>query len=146
MKHILIDFDGVVNVPPQRGTEGSWISVIVHYVHIYARKDVIEFINSVPQGALTWLTTWEDDTVLFSEIGLGYLPYIPFPTAPDRDWKVDAVHQWLAEHPDHEVVWIDDENELLSQVTHPRLLVLNPDPEVGLTSKNIKDLEDWLTT
>lgn len=143
MKHILMDFDGVVNVPDHRGVKDSWITTVLRYEPIYARKDVIEFINSVPQGTLTWLTTWESDTLFFSKIGLNSRPYIPFPNMPDRDWKVDAVHQWLIEHPDQEIMWVDDEKDLVSQITHPRLLIMSPDPKVGLTQQNLKDLEAW---
>ncbi len=71
------------------------------------------------------------------------------PAAPDpltgRWWKYDVVQRLLREHPDRELIWVDDELHKASRFRtwakrHPRVHAIGPNPRCGLTPRDLKAL------
>jgi hypothetical protein len=98
-----------------------------------------------------WLTTWKHDANELISPLVGFpedLPVVEW-TYGANDWRsLDgkgwAVRQWVAEHPGHPYIWVDDEHLEVEKRTFTgpdHALHVGPDPRRGLTTADLREIE-----
>ena len=103
-----------------------------------------------------WGSSRSEESCLSFGAGLG-LPSLPFIiNSEDRDsegWnKHHAIKRLLYQHPEEEIVWVDDEikgaikDGLIDDeiINSSRVLMISPSVEEGLTMKHLQDMHDFV--
>ena len=117
-------------------------------------------LGAVVSWHSTWRPPYTDDLARTV-----YLPDFPvFATedeflCPEPDerawWKLSAIKRWLRDHPDAQtaqLIWIDDdiddairEGEISPELLDdPRLKIISPTPDTGLTAENITTVTELI--
>lgn len=153
MKHLFLDFDGVISpyAPYQQkivdctsigGFDISYLEQVVSWVN-----DKVED----PEWKVYWLTTWVKKTHHLSVIGIHDDIEVIKPvqwTNPKNGlkWKPQAgIHQYNTiqqDSPGDIVVWIDDDPRIN---THPHLEYLHtfvPQENTGITQRIMNEIDD----
>lgn len=163
-KPILIcDVDGVLNpVPFREKTSPDW--KWEHTFRSTADSGGFNLNLSSEMGAaiealgcdITWLTTWivgqdHANSNIGKSIGWSFKSFPNIPENPYIFWKVMEVKRILA-NPGPKVIWIDDEAIEFSELfadeweldPHNRLLIINPETDIGLTKDHIDTMKVFL--
>lgn len=154
---VLLDFDGVVNAladKPDRSAHTHWERTELLDMPILYSPDVVVAINRLarqPHVTVWWLTSWEADSRLFTQLGFDDFDYVPCP--PDftgdmrsGDWKLG---QGLAESAAFAgtVIWIDDSSRIEHEVAKqrpPNITTIRPARHIGLSRRQLRTLEEHL--
>ncbi len=165
----LLDIDGVINAlarGPVRGSfpRDAWAQHAVEaeipglgpmLLPILVAQPVLQFIRDVHQAQtaqVLWHSTWR--TAAMTELAptLG-LPPIPISVAPEWTerppgwWKLPAAQRVVASG--RRLVWTDDDithygNELGDLADRQDALLICPDPDTGLTQRDLDRIADFL--
>lgn len=153
---LMVDIDGVISlfggVTRERlggSVEGSFHAIegIPHFLSATAAAHLLAL---EPSFELVWASGWEERAGEHLPHLLGLpksLPFLRFSRAVGRanaHWKLDAIGAYAAGRP---LAWIDDAfnpacHEWAAARSAPTLLV-QTDPEVGLTTVETRQLEGW---
>ena len=162
---VFVDVDGVL-VPLRSLTGdpawGAWAPESVSALGVVGVSALqLHAVGKLP-AQLVWATDWVDDAndVLGARVGRGHLPVCHRRDGRGFDWwKLGAITSWLAGNPGtRRVVWVDDKigdvgpdgrtwgSQLITllEVTSVELLLVEPDPDVGLTVAELAAIVDWL--
>lgn len=152
MKHVFLDFDGVVSpyssilhgIVPCASESGCDISYF---------PDIVEWINdkiNSPNWEVYWLTTWclyIDD---LSPVGISDAANVIYPDKHDDEenspcWKqtlgIQKYHDIIRNNPNDIVIWIDDEKDICTHPELDRLYSLSPDSYFGLTNEEMRKID-----
>jgi HAD domain in Swiss Army Knife RNA repair proteins len=156
---LCIDIDGVINALPRVARPGQ---VFVEVFWIDVDRPVIReldrLVNQSPglNTELAWLTTWGSSVEYLQRafrgrLGGGYVvAERPQGRYTSMGWKVTALTNYLAERGNPAYVWAEDEVIPLAIANHAgfaeglvsaggdRRLLVQPDPEVGLTLDDVE--------
>lgn len=107
---------------------------------------------------IVWATTWNHDANTFIAPNVGLpsdLPMLELPDINSTDpwigrpttWKLPTVAGWAAQHPDHRIVWFED--DLCSDARdwskdHGNTLLVQPSPNHGITRKHLDTVDAFL--
>jgi HAD domain in Swiss Army Knife RNA repair proteins len=152
---LMVDIDGVISLfgasapAGESGRKGSFHSIegIPHFLSATAAAHLLAL---APSFELVWASGWEEraNEHLPHLLGLPKgLPFLSFERSVGRSnahWKLDAIGTYAAGRP---LAWIDDAfnaacQEWAIERASPTLLV-QTDPEVGLTEREALQLEEW---
>jgi len=152
----MVDVDGVISLfagagspRERRPEEGSWHSIegMVHFLSATAAAHLLALAG---EFELVWASGWEEraDEHLPHLLGLpAGLPFLRFEHAVGRanaHWKLDAIDRYADGRP---LAWIDDalgaECEAWAQRRPSPTLLVQTDPEVGLTEAEARTLSAW---
>lgn len=162
---VFLDVDGVL-VPLRSLTGdpawGPWAPEPVSGMGVVGVSAAqLHAVGTLP-AQLVWATDWVDDAnaVLGARIGRGPLHVCQRRDGAGSDWwKLGAITAWLAGNPGaRRAVWVDDKigdvgpdgrtwgSQLITllEVTGVELLLVEPDPDVGLTVAELAAIVDWL--
>lgn len=152
---LMVDIDGVISLfgatSERRGAsvEGSFHAIegIPHFLSATAAAHLLAL---EPLFELVWASGWEERAGehLPHLLGLpGALPFLRFSRAVGRSnahWKLDAIGTYAAGRP---LAWIDDAFNpachLWAEERPAPTLLVQTDPELGLTTGEAQRLEDW---
>ena len=153
---LMVDIDGVISLfagagspRERRPEEGSWHSIegMVHFLSANAAAHLLALAG---EFELVWASGWEEraDEHLPHLLGLpSGLPFLRFERAVGRanaHWKLDAIDSYAA---GRALAWVDDalgpECEAWAQRRPSPTLLVQTDPEVGLTEVQTRTLADW---
>lgn len=157
---VLLDVDGVLN--PLRRSHGyrrhraSPVGMLLKlWLNPEHGRLLTELITDT--GAeLVWATYWRDhaNRWIAPRVGLPklrYVPIEPYPKGTELDrpslgaWKARCVAAWAGARP---FVWFEDEPDAAASLAALSdlgpYLVVQVDPEVGLTSGHVRTARDWL--
>jgi hypothetical protein len=153
---LMVDIDGVISlfgVSIRWGetghAEGSFHSIegIPHFLSSAAAGHLL---GLAPLFDLVWASGWEEraDEHLPHLLGLpAGLPFLRFSRAVGRSnahWKLDAIEAHAA---GRALAWIDDalgeECRAWALARSAPTLLVQTEPERGLTSREARQLEDW---
>lgn len=163
----ILDVDGVLNKLPTHQNSPS-TPVTDRHGRTYPMRiidieilDALEKITMRPNVSLAWLTTWGKDVQLLVD-GLfqGRLDHGHIlAERPDQifvasDWKLRALLLHLETLHNPPIIWADDDaiNAALmlrpdfAKRTDMKRLLLDPNPEVGLTLRDIEEIGEFLDT
>lgn len=152
MKHVFLDFDGVVSpyssilhgIVPCASESGCDISYF---------PDVVKWINDKinnPNWEVYWLTTWclyIDD---LSPVGISDAANVIYPDKHDDEenspcWKqtlgIQKYHDIIRNNPNDIVIWIDDEKDICTHPELDRLCSISPDSYFGLTNEEMRRID-----
>lgn len=148
MRHLFLDFDGVVSpYTPYAGTSSLVPCGSVGGFDISYLPDVVEWANGKitdPEWRVYLLSTWSGKPhhlrptgLIVDEVApLRPLRYMSLKNG--RKWKPDAgiaqYNRIIRDDPDALVVWIDDEPDINRHPMMEHLVSVCPDPNVGLTA------------
>jgi hypothetical protein len=152
-----LDIDGVINaLRPHNGLRATRARTSGESWPIHWSAEVVELINTCHRSGLAevrWLTTWEQDAHRALAPAVGLDPFVSYDTPPGRPrhgwWKADVVADVVGAE-QRPFVWTDDdlavENvaEMVGRLGVDHLLVA-PDPDLGLTSVNLRNVVDFLS-
>lgn len=150
-----LDIDGVVNaLEPADGLVRTTAECMGHQFTIHYSPEVVEVINAAHRAGLVevrWLSTWEQEarTSFAPAVGLDDFAAYSIPDGDTGRWyKADVVDRVVAEE-GRPFVWTDDENDLepyglLDAALAQHRLLLAPDPDVGLSLKNLTRIHEFL--
>jgi hypothetical protein len=149
---LMVDIDGVISLfgfPPEDRPDGSFHSIdgIFHFLSSSAAAHLLELVSVFD---LVWCSGWEEKANEYLPLLLGLpnvLPFLSFVRSPGKanaHWKLDAIDDYAGSRP---LAWIDDAfndscHEWAAARATPTLLV-QTDPAVGLTSKDVELLSAW---
>jgi hypothetical protein len=152
---LMVDIDGVISLfgapaPTGRGSrEGSFHSIegMPHFLSATAAAHLLALSR---RFELVWASGWEEraNEHLPHLLGLPKgMPFLSFERSVGRSnahWKLDAIGRYAAGRP---LAWVDDAfnaacHEWALERPSPTLLV-QTDPEVGLTEREALRLEGW---
>ncbi len=152
---LMVDIDGVISLfgaaepSGRRGVEGSFHSIegIPHFLSATAASHLLGLST---RFELVWASGWEEraDEHLPHLLGLPRgLPFLRFERSVGRSnahWKLDAIGTYAG---GRALAWIDDAfnrdcHAWAQERTSPTLLV-QTEPEVGLTQREAQRLEAW---
>lgn len=131
--------------------------------------DLIGALNEIaalPNVRFHWLTTWQDEARYGLSRRVGLTGGDTWPVLGKADyqaarlarwstetwWKLNAARAHAQANPEAGIVWIDDdlnfEREALEWVEamFPRVLMICPETEVGLTPADIRRIRSWIET
>jgi HAD domain in Swiss Army Knife RNA repair proteins len=149
-----MDIDGVLSLfgfgsderPP-----GTWLQVdgAPHLLSPTAGEHLLTLQRDFD---VVWCSGWEEkaNEYLPHALGLaGPLPYLSFDRAPARGhahWKLGAIELYAG--PDAPIAWVDDAlgdacRTWAGGRSGPTLLI-EPDPQAGLTAAHVTQLQDWV--
>lgn len=153
---VLLDFDDVVNVTrrePMWSAHSRWEFTELMGFPIRWSPDVVDCVNAVadrPNVTVKWLTSWEADSALFTELGFHDFGYLsPIDHLDDEDiregrWKV-AAGLAAADAFDGAVTWIDDDpmiNHAVAASGRSNITRIMPSPACGISRKQLRLLAD----
>ena len=156
----MVDIDGVISLfwtsTDERGrpgtantAEGSFHSIegIPHFLSATAAAHLLDLASHYE---LVWASGWEEKANEHLPYLLGLpqkMPFLQFERAVGRSnahWKLDAISEYAAGRP---LAWIDD---AIDDSCHawalermPPTLLVQTDPQAGLTSREAQLLLDW---
>jgi hypothetical protein len=149
---LLVDVDGVISLfgfDPVRPPDGNFQNVdgIAHFLSAQAARHLLDLSQAFEP---VWCTGWEEkaNEHLPHALGLpGPWPYLEFAgpaVAGSGHWKLEAVERYARERP---MAWIDDGHDERTRAwaearTAPTLLI-RPEPRVGLTAEQCRQLLEW---
>jgi len=152
----MVDVDGVISLfagaagpRERRAEEGRWHSIdgMVHFLSWGAAAHLLALAEDYE---LVWASGWEEraDEHLPHLLGLpAGLPFLRFERAVGRanaHWKLDAIDAYAAGRP---LAWIDDALgpacEVWASARAAPTLLVQTDPELGLTSAEAELLRSW---
>lgn len=162
---VYLDVDGVINAvyPSDSSPEWGWSrpgenrrasGFPIHY-----SPELVAALNELaarPHVRFHWLTTWLDHAprYLTRRIGLHGKdwPVVGKMHMYSRDagiswWKLAAIQEHV--DPSNRIVWIDDDliddgaREWAASLGD-RILLVQPDPYVGITKDMFKFIDDWI--
>lgn len=163
---LFLDVDGVLNSYPVTGfrfLRERRKKVRAWNFELHYRPSIVRALDRLCSKRLVdivWLSTWSHRCRTEIEPGLGFrrsYPIIPMPddsynrfaSDPQTWWKAIAVEQWMADHPDDRVVWIDDDlaaprtREHFAQAYPQRLLMIAPRFHRGLGEEHFGAIRDF---
>ncbi|HEY1521659.1 MAG TPA: hypothetical protein VGF70_01485 [Solirubrobacteraceae bacterium] len=150
---LLIDVDGVISLfgfDPARPPDGNFQNVdgIPHFLSAQAARHLLDLSQSFDP---VWCTGWEEkaNEHLPRALGLpGPWPYLEFAgpaIAGSGHWKLDAVDRYAG--PLRPVAWIDDGHDertrAWAQARSAPTLLICPEPPIGLTQDQCRQLIEW---
>lgn len=167
----LLDIDGVVNALA-RGQifdsfpQDDWAQHVVEadipnmgtmVLPILVARPVLDFVAEVQQSGraeVRWHSTWR--TAAMTDLGptLG-LPPIPISIAPEWTerppgwWKLPAARR--VRKSGRRLIWTDDDlasyqEETADLAADPDALLISPDPQLGLTQRDLDQITEFLNT
>jgi hypothetical protein len=156
---LMVDIDGVislfgVSLVPGRGRDartGSFHSIegIPHFLSAIAAAHLLELAS---QFELVWASGWEEraDEHLPHLLGLpAGLPFLSFSRSVGRSnahWKLDAIEAHAA---GRALAWVDDalddECRAWAESRSAPTLLVQTDPQLGLTEREARQLASWAT-
>jgi hypothetical protein len=152
---LLVDVDGVLSLfGAARVAPETLLPTLVDGVpHLLSRTAAEALQELVPAFECVWCTGWKDraDAHLPHLLGLprGW-PHVRFKTGPNHGghWKLGGIDAFAG--PDRPLAWIDDHLDDACRVwaaarPGPTLL-LETDPEVGLTRAHVARARAWTAT
>lgn len=153
-----LDIDGVVNaLRPRDGLSATKARTSGETWPIHWSAEVVQLINTCHRSGLAevrWLTTWEQDAhlSLAPAVGLDAFSSYDIPLdSPRHDWwKADVVADVIGAER-RPFVWTDDDlavedvAEMIDRLEVDHLLVA-PDPDLGLTSADLRTVVNFLST
>jgi len=152
---LMVDIDGVISlfgasaVGARRGVEGSFHSIegIPHFLSATAASHLLGLSS---RFELVWASGWEEraDEHLPHLLGLPRgLPFLRFERSVGRTnahWKLDAIGTYAR---GRALAWIDDafnsDCHAWAQERAVPTLLVQTEPEVGLTQREAQRLEAW---
>lgn len=169
----LLDVDGVLNAVVSSGKKppksagwpaDSWRDFHARHrdkwYRIVAAEPVLDVVRRAHTEKLAevrWLTTWEDDDAVLTEIApkLG-LP--EFPVAGRQEefparhlwWKLPIAMRTYAEDPDRDLLWTDDHfsmwrpAKVWATTYQDRVTVVSPNEGQGLIPAHVNKIVRWL--
>ncbi|MFE6966805.1 FtsK/SpoIIIE domain-containing protein [Agromyces sp. NPDC057679] len=162
-KVVFLDVDGAVAPLKSAGDAawGDWRMIEVPGMGAVSVSDRMLATIGAMDAKIVWLTDWEDyanDT--FSELlGRGRLPVLGRRASRHGWWKLDAIADYLDQHPDVErAVWIDDKlrdesplgltweevSEELFEIAEVEVMLAGTRIETGLTVEEADFIDGWL--
>lgn len=153
MKHLFLDFDGVVSpfirvntdVIPCISDSGFDISYLEY---------VIEWINDKvadPEWKVYWLTTWVDRIQELDKTGVSSKIEVIHKTKDDilinhgHLWKPEAgikkYHEIINENLDDIVIWIDDDSRIVNHPSLTNIVSFSPNKYRGLTREELDTID-----
>jgi hypothetical protein len=165
----LLDIDGVINAlarGPVRGSfpRDAWAQHAVEaeipglgpmLLPILVAHPVLQFVRDVVEAGsaeVRWHSTWRTAALTDLAPTLG-LPPIPMSIAPEWTqrptgwWKLPAAQRVVASG--RRLVWTDDDithfrDEIGDLAGRPDALLISPDPDTGLTQRELDRIADFL--
>lgn len=165
----LLDIDGVLNAASKKPVRSVWPrdQWIAGHAHdgrqswpILAARPVAEFIREVHEtqrAEIRWHTTWQQEARAVGK--LLNLPDFPIADAPewadalrlDQWWKIGAALR-VVEDEGRRLVWTDDDAgdrwnlpAGIRERLEGRALIVAPSPYTGLTPKQLRQIDRFLT-
>lgn len=155
---IACDIDGVLApVTLDAGKECIWLPKVNYGTHVLTRVvSALKYWHHLGARVM-WHSTWRPPyTDELAEM-LNLPSFEVFasdeeflrPTPPERWWKLAAVERWLRESTSEDrLIWIDDDidygistGEITPSILEdPRLTILSPDTEIGLSQEQIDQI------
>lgn len=162
----LLDVDGVINALAKSSTlrllnSGweNWTQKTVMGYPITYVEDLIKFINIAHNSGkvdIQWLTTWEDNDAVYNfltpELGLEHFEIAGRQSEHLSNkfsdyshwWKLKVVEELSVDH--KKIIWTDDDINQFSQAVNfvnnsPHVHAIIPDPRIGLTRNQTKEIE-----
>lgn len=151
MKHLILDFDGVINVYQhnellEEPTHwDTWEETKFAQYPICYSPELIQWVNNKvedPEWKVYWLSSWCKKTHWFSTIGLSdkitaIQPLNYINPRKGYVWKkpagLDLINRILSEHPEDTIVWVDDEPAVnWMENTPPQVQTITTDEHAGL--------------
>src|SRR4051794_438051 len=152
---LLVDIDGVLSLfGDRRAVPGTLVPTLVDGVpHLLSRTAAEALQTLVPGFECVWCTGWKDraDSYLPHLLGLprGW-PYVHFESAPNHGghYKLGGIDAFAGR--DRPLAWIDDHLDAAchawaAERPGPTLL-LQTDPEIGLTRAHVARARAWSAT
>lgn len=152
MKHLFLDFDGVIS-PYSSILHGIIPCVSESGCDISYFPDIVEWINdkiNSPNWKVYWLTTWCPDIEELDPVGIDKKIEIignttDLITEEGYIWKkevgIEKYHQIINDNPNDLIVWIDDEEDICTHPELDRLYSLSPDSYFGLTNEEMRKID-----
>ena len=163
---LLLDVDGVLNIPRGRLPEG-WRRDRFNGYELSWDPSVTSRLRELHEAGrveIQWLTTWttDADRLLAEPMGLprGLKVHDREDAAPvgflgrlnglSGWWKLAAAREVAEAEPDRRIIWIDDDLAAQAADTgewlaaRPHVLVVAPDLFEGLTHQQLDEVEAWL--
>lgn len=152
---LMVDIDGVISLfgVPSKHMDGSVdgsFHVIEGMPHFLSATAATHLLALASLFELVWASGWEEraDEHLPYLLGLPKaLPFLRFSRAVGRanaHWKLDAIGTYADGRP---LAWIDDAFNpachLWAEERPAPTLLVQTDPELGLTTEEAQRLEEW---
>jgi len=149
---LLVDVDGVISLfgfDPSRPPEGRFelVDGIAHFISATAGEHLCTLLDRFD---LVWCTGWEEkaNEYLPPALGLpGSLPHLALERDVGRShahWKLDAIEAHAA---GRALAWVDDAlDDECRAWAHARpapTLLVQTEPQIGLTEREARLLADW---
>lgn len=151
---LYLDVDGVLSpYAHQAPTWDDWRRIDHAPYHLVLSESMATRLDRL-EAEIVWLTTWEDQANHYVGSALGWdaLDVVGRRRGPaDRWWKLEALRRRIRRDP-HPFVWVDDELERRARMVEPWLdelgiphLLVSPDPETGLSSAELDEIERFVS-
>lgn len=146
-KVILLDIDGVI--APLYSTDEEFHLIDIQWTRFTIPIKIAEFIKDISNSVnIIWSSSWEKDSCVVSEeLNFNIDNYISFPESSGNDWfKINELKKFIEDNNNKQIMIIDDELcEFSSEFNlYDNLTIVCPDDRVGLSLKNMKEIEQWL--
>lgn len=152
MKHLFLDFDGVISpyapykqeVVPCKSIGGFDISYL---------QNVVDWVNKKvedPEWKVYWLTTWTKKIHHLSVIGISeeienIKPLIYCNTKKGSVWKpqsgIKMYDKIQANNPHDIVVWVDDDSSINTHNGLKNLISFSPEEYTGITKEMMDEID-----
>lgn len=176
---LIFDVDGVFNSlsgrPPKRmaGWLGDWAEQRVSTLEgaswrILWAKELVTAVNgltALENVTPIWLTTWQDSAPAFIAPALHIegaedweVLHAVGPDGMDLHsvhdwWKLDVLQDFMAQHPESNFVWIDDDIKysttaikwMRETIGADRGLMVSPSSYIGVTKQDIDDIMEFIS-
>ena len=157
---VIVDVDGVVSPLDGHTAWGDDVVAGTLFGPVYTSPTMCARLNELcqaPNVSCWWLTSWSTEM----RASLDPLPGRDWPVVSEpplivkgrRWWKLMTLEAWLELHPDvRDVAWCDDHLRPPARAAAVRrrlaehevdVLLLAPDPKVGLTPQHLRRLTAW---
>lgn len=152
MKHLFLDFDGVIS-PYSSILHGVVQCVSPSGYDISYFPDVVDWINDKiksSQWEVYWLSTWCLYIDELSPIGIDDDIHVIYPNENDDEenspyWKrslgLQKYYEIIQNNPNDIMIWIDDEKEICNHSGLNNLYSFSPDEYTGMTKSMMNKID-----
>lgn len=171
---IFFDFDGVINMDShgtgpsnhrresvyvEENAPGGWGSHNGNWYLIQWSEKLIEQLIQLKEETpfrWVWLTTWTEHTSKLDALlaiksdATAYWDSVSYTLKGEEldlfrsQQKLKFITHWRSQNPDIPMVWIDDEATKLWAGDDATSLILTPDPDKGLQTKDVSRIQSFL--
>jgi len=152
LKHLFLDFDGVISPYPPYSRQVVNCQSVGGFDISYLEQ-VVTWINDKiknPNWEVYWLTTWCLYIDELFPVGISDNAHVIYPDENDDEenspyWKqtlgVQKYYDIIRENPNDIVIWIDDEKEICNHPNLDNLYSFSPDGYIGMTKSMMDEID-----